>query len=214
MAREKECTVMLRLPVIAILASALLAPLAQAAERTTFQLAPFGGFRVGGSLEDAGNGDARDVEEAASFGLALELRQGKEDRWLQLWYSRQGTDIRAPDGRLDLDVEYLHLGGTVPIDDEGRFHSYLSAGIGATRLTPGSGLDDVVEFSGSLGLGLSVPVSDRVTLRLEARGYLTLVDSDSAIFCSSIDGEGACRIVASGSTLFQAELSAAIAFAF
>lgn len=205
---------MSRLAITVLTASFLFSPLAGAAEPTTFQVAPFGGFRMGGSLEDAGTGEGRDIEEAASFGVALELRYGREDRWWQLWYSRQGSEIRSPDGALDLDVEYLHLGGTVPINDEGRVRSYLSAGIGATRLTPGSGLDDSVEFSGSLGLGLSVPLSERVALRFEARGYLTVVDADSSIFCSSINGEGACRIVASGSTLFQAEVLAAIAFGF
>ena len=205
---------MSRLAITVLMASFLLSPLAQAAERTTFQVAPFGGLRMGGSLEDAETGESRDIEEAASFGVALELRYGQEDRWWQLWYSRQGSEIRSPDSTLDLDVEYLHFGGTVPINDEGRVQSYLSAGIGATRLTPGSGLDDSMEFSGSLGLGLSVPLSERVALRFEARGYLTVVDADSSIFCSSINGEGACRIVASGSTLFQAELLAAIAFGF
>lgn len=205
---------MSRLAITILTASFLLSPLAQAAERTNFQVAPFGGLRMGGSLEDAETGDGRDIEEAASFGVALELRYGQEDRWWQLWYSRQGSEIRSPDGTLDLDVEYLHFGGTVPINDEGRVQSYLSAGIGATRLTPGSGLDDSLEFSGSLGVGLSVPLSERVALRFEARGYLTVVDADSSIFCSSVNGEGACRIVASGSTLFQAELLAAIAFGF
>jgi len=205
---------MSRLAITVLMASFLLSPLAGASEQTTFQVAPFGGFRMGGSLEDAETGESRDIEEAASFGVALELRYGREDRWWQLWYARQGSEIRSPEGSLDLDVEYLHLGGTVPINDEGRVQSYLSAGIGATRLTPGSGLDDSVDFSGSLGIGLSVPLSERVALRFEARGYLTVVDADSSIFCSSINGEGACRIVASGSTLFQAEVLAAVAFGF
>lgn len=205
---------MFRLAITLLTASFLFSSLAQAAEQTNFQVAPFGGFRMGGSLEDAETGDGRDIEEAASFGVSLELRYGREDRWWQLWYSRQGSEIRSPDGTLDLDVEYLHFGGTVPINDEGRVRSYLAAGIGATRMTPGGGLDDAVEFSGSLGLGLSVPLSERVALRFEARGYLTVVDADSSIFCSSVNGEGACRIVASGSTMFQAELLAAIAFGF
>ena len=192
----------------------LLSPLAGAAEQTVFQVAPFGGFRAGGSFEDAVTGDNRDIEEASSFGVALELRDGRENRWWQLWYSRQGTEVRSPDGVLDLDVEYLHLGGTAPISDEGRVHSYVAGGLGATRLSPGGGLDDAIKFSGSLGVGLSVPVSERIAFRLEARGYLTLVESDNSIFCSSINGEGACRIIASGSTLFQAELTAAIAFGF
>ena len=192
----------------------LLSPLAQAAEQTAFQVAPFGGFRAGGSLEDAETGASRDVEEAASYGVALELRYGDENRWWQLWYSRQGSEVRSPDGVLDLDVEYLHFGGTAPINDEGRVHSYVAMGIGATRFTPGGGFDDSVKFSGSLGLGLAVPVSERVAFRVEARGYLTVMESDSSIFCSSINGEGACRIIASGSTLFQAEVTAGIVLGF
>jgi hypothetical protein len=203
-----------RFPLPLTLTLVLLSPLAQAAEQTVFQVAPFGGFRAGGSLEDAETGASRDIEEAANYGVALELRYGDENRWWQLWYSRQGTEIRSPEGVLDVDMEYLHFGGTAPINDEGRVHSYLSAGIGATRLTPGGGLDDTVEFSGSLGLGLSMPVSEHVAFRVEGRGYLTLVDSDSSIFCSSINGAGACRIIASGSTLFQAEVTAAIVVGF
>jgi hypothetical protein len=193
----------------------LLASTPATADQTTVQVVPFAGFRAGGSLEDSETGDSRDIEEAGNFGVALELRYGRENRWWQLWYSRQGTEIRTPDGALDLDVEYLHLGGTAPINDEGRVHSFVSGGIGATRLTPGgAGLDDTVAFSGSLGLGLSIPVSERVAFRIEARGYLTLVDSDTSIFCRSNFGEGACLIVASGSTLLQAEVTAGVAFGF
>ncbi len=188
---------------------------AVAAERTHFQVVPFGGLRLGGGFEDAASGEKRDLEESAAFGVALELRVREEDRWWQLWYSRQATEVKAPDGAIDVDVEYLHLGGTAPINDEGRVHSYVVGGIGATRLAPsGPGLDDAVKFSASLGLGLKVPLSERVALRLEARGYLTVVDSDTSIFCKVEFGEGGCAFVTSGSSLFQAELSAGIAFGF
>ncbi|MCC7199927.1 MAG: porin family protein [Gammaproteobacteria bacterium] len=193
----------------------LLASTTAVAEQTTVQVVPFAGFRMGGALEDSETGVSRDIEESGSFGLALELRYGQENRWWQLWYSRQDTEIKTADGALDLGVEYLHLGGTAPINDEGRVQTYVSGGIGATRFSPkGTGLDDAVKFSGSLGLGLLVPVSERVAFRFEARGYLTLTDSDTAIFCTSDIGGSACRIVASGSTIFQAELSAGVVFGF
>jgi Outer membrane protein beta-barrel domain len=193
----------------------LLASATAVAEQTTVQVAPFAGFRMGGGLEDIETGVDRDIEESGNFGVALELRYGQEDRWWQLWYSRQDTEIITADGALDLGVEYLHLGGTAPINDEGRVQTYVSGGIGATRLSPeGAGLDDSVKFSGSLGLGLLVPVSEHVAFRFEARGYLTLTDSDTAIFCQSDVGGSACRIVASGSTIFQAELSAGVVFGF
>jgi hypothetical protein len=59
-----------------------------------------------------------------------------------------------------------------------------------------------------------VPLGAHAALRLEARGYLTAMDTDSAIFCRSDDGSAFCRITASGSTLFQAEALAGIALRF
>jgi hypothetical protein len=202
-----------RLAPLVILAL-LAAPLALA-EQAQFQVVPHGGLRVGGGFEDGQSGDARDLEEAASYGLGLELRVRNEDRWWQLWYSRQDTRVKAPEGALDVNVEYLHVGGTAPINDEGRVHSYVVGGIGATRLAPsGAGLDDAVEFSASLGLGLKMPLSERTALRVEARGYLTVLDSDTSIFCKVEYGEGGCAFLTTGSTLFQAELSLGIAFGF
>ena len=39
-------------------------------------------------------------------------------------------------------------------------------------------------------------------------------DTDTAFFCKSDDGEGVCRIVASGSTIFQGEALAGILIRF
>jgi hypothetical protein len=193
----------------------MLGPAVQAAELTRFQVVPQAGFRLGGKFVDAETDAGLDLADAGSFGVGLEWRVGNENRWWQLWYSRQGSEVKTQDGSVDVDVEYLHVGGTAPIDDEGKVHSYVAAGIGATRLLPtGAGLDDATKFSGSLGIGFSMPLSPRVAFRVEARGYLTLVDSDTSIFCRSDFGEGACRIVTSGSSLFQVEITAGIAFGF
>jgi hypothetical protein len=43
---------------------------------------------------------------------------------------------------------------------------------------------------------------------------MTLMDSDSAIFCRTGGEEDFCRIVAGGSSLLQFELLAGLAFAF
>jgi opacity protein-like surface antigen len=193
----------------------LLTPIAEAADQTVFQVVPQGGIRLGGNFEDAETGADRQIGDAASFGIGLEWRVGDENRWWQLWYSRQGTDVRTADGAFDLNVEYLHIGGTAPISDEGRVHSYVSGGIGATRFSPaGAGLQDATKFSASLGIGLSMPLSERVALRVEARGYVTAMEADTAIFCRSDSSGGACEIIASGKTLFQGELTVGVAFGF
>ncbi len=192
------------------------APLAQAAETPSFQVGLHAGYRAGGSLEDVDSGDDRDLDEGESFAVALELRHRKhQDRWFQLWYSRQATAVEDELVDHDVDVEYLHLGGTVPIGSYGKAQPYLSAGLGATRFSAsGPDSNDEIRFSGSLALGVAVPVSENVAFRAEARGYLTAVDSDSAFFCRSDGGEGLCRIVASGSTIGQVEALVGIVFRF
>jgi hypothetical protein len=203
-----------RFPVF--IAALLAAPAVLADELPLVQVAAHAGYRVGGSLEDADTGDNHDLDDGTSFALALELRYGKrDDRYLQLWYSRQGSSVDDNGSSRDVDVEYLHLGGTVPFGDSDKAQGYLALGIGATRFSPSAvGASDLTRFSGSLGLGVAMPLSRHAAFRLEARGYLTVVDSDSAIFCRSDNGTGFCRIIASGSTIFQAEVLAGFAVSF
>lgn len=200
---------------IALAALAASSP-AFADEQPLVKVAVNAGYRVGGSLEDSVSGANHDLDEDASLGLALEFRYGKgEDRYLQLWYSRQESSVSDGVEDHDVDVEYLHFGGTVPVGHFEKAEGYLALGIGATRFSPsGVGADDVTKFSGSLGLGIAFPVSERAAFRLETRGYLTVTDSDSAIFCRSDNGSGFCRIVAHGSTIFQAEVLAGFAVSF
>jgi hypothetical protein len=181
-----------------------------------FQAALHGGYRMGGSLEDAETGDDRDFEDGSSYALALELRYGKgDDRFYQLWYSRQSTEVSDPIETFDADIEYLHIGGTLPFGGWEHAQPYFAAGLGATRFSSSDpGADDRTRFSGSAAFGLEVPIGKRSGIRLEARGYLTAVDTDSAFFCKSDNGEGVCRIVASGSALFQTELLAGILVRF
>lgn len=189
---------------------------AAAAEPPLAQFAVYGGYRAGGSLEDAASGADRDLDDAASLALALELRfRPGDDRYYQLWYSRQGSSVDEGGTRRNVDVEHWHLGGTVPVGDGARAQTYLAAGLGVTRfMASGAGARDRTRFSGSLGIGVALPLGAHAALRLEARGYLAAMDTDSSIFCRSDDGSALCRIRASGSTLFQAEALAGIALRF
>jgi opacity protein-like surface antigen len=181
-----------------------------------FQAALHGGYRVGGSLEDAETGDSRDLDESSSFAVSLELRYGRgDDRFYQLWYSRQSTDVSDGTNTFDTDVEYLHIGGTLPFGGWERAQPYFAAGLGVTRFSASDpAADDRTKFSGSMALGLEVPLGRRAALRFEGRGYLTFTDTDSAFFCKSDNGEGVCRIVATGSSIFQGEALAGILVRF
>jgi opacity protein-like surface antigen len=195
----------------------LLAATAVAAdELPLFQAGINGGYRVGGSLEDQATGEDRDLDDSSTIAVALELRYGKgDDRFYQLWYSRQATEVDDGLQKHDADVEYLHIGGTLPFGGWEHARPYFAAGLGATRFSAsGADTDDRTNFSGSAALGLEIPLAKHAAIRLEARGYLTLVDADTAFFCRSDGGAGVCAIVASGSSFFQAEGLAGILVRF
>jgi opacity protein-like surface antigen len=189
---------------------------ARAEEPSPFQAALHAGYRAGGSLEDAATGEERDLDEGASFALALELRyKPGDDRFYQLWYSRQESDVADALASYDVDIEYLHVGGTIPIGDRERAQPYFAAGLGGTRFSSSEpGAKDKTRFSGSLALGVAVPLVEHAALRFEVRGYATAADTDTAIFCRSDNGTGFCRIVASGSIIVQAEVLAGVAIRF
>ena len=189
---------------------------ARAEEPSPFQAAVYGGYRVGGSLEDETTGEERDFDEGAGFAIALELRTAPDEgRFYQLWYSRQESGVSDALAEYDVDIEYLHLGGTIPIGNRERAQPYFAAGLGGTRFSSSEpGAKDKTRFSGSLALGVGVPLAGHAAFRFEARGYVTAVDTDSAIFCRSDNGTGFCRIVASGSVIVQAEVLAGVAIRF
>jgi len=189
---------------------------ARAEEPSPFQAALHAGYRFGGSLEDQTTGDDRDFDEGGGFALALELRyKPGDDRFYQLWYSRQASEVADALASYDVDIEYLHLGGTIPIGDRERAQPYFAAGLGGTRFSSSEpGAKDKTRFSGSLALGVGVPLAGHAAFRFEARGYVTAVDTDSAIFCRSDNGTGFCRIVASGSAIVQVEVLAGVAIRF
>jgi hypothetical protein len=61
----------------------------------------------------------------------------------------------------------------------------------------------------NLGIGYQLPLGERVALRFEARGYATLVDSDSALFCS-----GGCVVSIKGDTVTQGDILLGLTFRY
>jgi len=184
-----------------------------------FEIAPFAGYRAGGAFRDTSIDENRDIDENASFGIALNLRRDGESQW-ELTYSRQDTRIAALPGAsvpesLDLRVDYLQLGGTYFFSesDHQGFDPYVVGGLGVTRFTPArTGLNDRTEPSINVGIGMRVPVSKRMALRIEGRAYVTVLESSGSIFCRSDNVDAACTIHARATGLWQLEALFAVAF--
>jgi opacity protein-like surface antigen len=188
---------------------------AQETERTNiFEITPFVGFMAGGGFEDPATGAERDVEDDASFGIFLNLMADTPERQYELLYVKQSSAVEgvAP---MDLDVQYLHIGGTVAYPQSQYVMPYVGATIGATWLKPDMpGLDDETKLSFSFGGGVRFPITDHLGIRFDVRAFLTLIDDDSEIFCVSNPPSAGCSIRPKSDTFIQYTGSLGVSFSF
>jgi len=205
-----------------ILTAALLVIAAATARSQTVEITPVVGYRVGGSFATVGADSGTtitdyEVEDAVSFGVHLGFRVS-HDGEIEVLYSRQNTRL-ATDGLFtgeplfDLALETWQAGGNYLFAEEGaRLRPYIGAGLGITRLLPEPApLQDETRFSASFAAGVKVSLARHLGLRLEARGFFTVLESDRQTFCGS--GEG-CLVHASGSDISQGEVRAGLVLRF
>lgn len=180
-----------------------------------FEITPLFGYTWGGGFENSDNGNDLDLQGGESLGLIL----GWEDTSrigaiYELFYMRQANSIEG-DGsafsglpEMDIDIDYLHIGGTYGAD-EGRVLPFVSGGLGITHMSPEVG-DSEVRFSLSLGAGLKVPITDHINFRLEGRGFGTVFNGSSEIFCSG----NQCVVSVSGDMFWQFSALAGVGIVF
>ena len=198
----------------------LLAATAADAQTDTsrFELTPFAGFTFGGEFEDMTSSDSLKLDDGASFGLILDIRESANTQW-EILYSRQATQadttgLLTGGASFDLDVHYIHFGGTY-LGEGNRARPFLAATIGATHFEPGlADFDSETFFSFSIGAGFHLRPNDRLGIRLEARAYGTLLESDTDLFCRTGPGENICVIHTEGTILCQLETLAGFVFRF
>lgn len=160
----------------------------------------YGGYLASTGLENANSQTDADVKSSGAFMLVLgtDLDGSRE---LQLQFGQQSTTLSPGGGAdpFDLTIRYLHVGGTAFIDRPIGRGPYAVGGIGATFFSPGaSGYGSETKPSLNLGFGYYWPLSERVALRAEARGFFTLVDSSGGFLCS-----GGCVAVIRGDLFSQ-----------
>ncbi len=160
----------------------------------------YGGYFGSTGIDNVDTDAGADITDAGSFLLAIgtDLDAARE---LQLQFSQQSTTLSPGGGApsFDLTVRYLHVGGTAFIDRPIGPGPYAVGGLGATQFSPGtSGYGDEYKPSLNVGFGYYWPLSDRVALRAEIRGFFTLVNSSGGFLCS-----GGCVAVLKGDVFTQ-----------
>lgn len=184
---------------------------------TRFEVTPFAAYRVGGTFDDTESDGQLKLSESNAWGLIVNGKVESNTEW-EVLFTRQSTDIDTsgipdPQPEFDIDIDYLHFGGTYLFDGE-RVRPFIALTIGATRFEPRvPGYDARTYASMSFGAGWKFRLAEHFGLRLEARGYGTLIDNNSRLFCE-IDGGGACLIVIEGRIVAQWEARAGFSLRF
>lgn len=188
-------------------------------EPRRFELTPYAGYRFGGTFDDDESAISVELDDRSSAGLIFNVREAENTQW-EVIFSRQQTvadtsDVTGLGPLVDVDVEYLQGGGTYQGRRRDGVRPYLAATLGAARITPRlSGLGDQSFWSFSIGTGLQIRPTERFGIRLEARAWGTLVDSDTRLFCRSGAQVAGCAIRVDGRVLWQVEAFAGLVFRF
>lgn len=190
-------------------------------EIADFSLTPFGGYTFGGEFEDAAGSLVVEVDDSPHYGLIVNRRESANTQW-ELFYSRQQSEAdtsalpAGTSGRssIDLDVQYLHLGGTY-VGDGARARPFLAATLGGTRFDPDPlSFDSENFFSFSIGAGYQLQPTERLGLRLGGRLFGTLLRSDTDLFCQTGPAENVCAISADSDIYWQFQTSLGVVFRF
>ncbi len=191
-----------------LLAATILVTQLTPAYAQDYEITPYIGWRTSSSLEDVETGETIDLKETDSFGIILSMKKNLDTNY-DFLFSRQNTELQSATVTESLRIDYYHLGGTIFYDYD-KLHPFVSGGLGATHISPANdAFSSETKFSLSVGGGLKFPLTQNVGLRLEARGYGTVVSSGGTILCS-----GGCVAKFTGSLFMQFEALAGLSIAF
>jgi hypothetical protein len=184
------------------------------------EITPLVGYRFGGSFAVPDETGEVEVEDSVAFGASLSVPIA-DDGEIEVLWSRQPSRLRGTGGffvpgaqLFDLTLDTFQAGGAYLFGaPEDKLRPYIAVGLGVTLLAPEpDGLDTETRFSASFGAGLKVWLSPRIGLKLEGRGFFTIIESDETVFCGS--SVAPCLVAVSGTDLSQGEARVGIIFRF
>ena len=194
--------------------AALSAAVAEAAAQTV-EISPFSGYRFGASVSTVPSGPVVDDDGGPSFGAIVDVIFGSPADGLKVEavYSHEDATLTVRSSEFDppthvrAQVDQILLGGVQDLTGD-RARPFLSGLLGITRYAvPG---DTELRFAVGVGTGMKAYLTRNLGLRLDARGYMTIVNLGGAGVC----GGGGCAIGFNVSPAFQADLSAGLIVAF
>jgi hypothetical protein len=199
-----------------MLVAMLLTATAATSAAQSIEVVPFGGYRFGGSgsagspllpvVYDPGGG--------VSFGAIVDVTYGPPRDGLKFEalfsHERSWIEVRPsfldPPTRVGVTVDHLMAGGVQELDTApGR--AFIGGLFGLSRYAAPDEVD--VRLTIGLSAGAKFFANRHVGLRIDARGYMTIVSLSGAAVCS-----GGCVVALNINPAFQADFTAGMIIAF
>jgi hypothetical protein len=193
------------------LAALLGAPSLLAQDRPPVEIAPFIGYRFGGSVGDSSSAARYGIDGVRSEGVTISVPVHR-DRTVELLFSRQNTGVAVagfPDTkRYALTIDHWMVGavGEFP-GHSGRVGPFVAAYLGLTQIQNSNGYTTSNTYpTAALGGGLKLDIARHVGFRFDARVYAVFVSSGTGAIC----GPAGCSVAFSGNAMFQGEVAASV----
>lgn len=181
------------------------------------ELAPFGGYRFGAGVGVVDSAPVVDDDGGVSFGMVVDIPFGdpRGGRKFEAVFSREQARVTvqptffSPPIRELTTVDHMMIGMMQELDPlpNAAASAFISGLVGLSRYAAAG--DTEVLFSIGLGAGGRFFATRHLGLRVEGRGYMTIVDLGGAAACS-----GGCTILLRANPVFQADLTAGVIVAF
>ena len=191
---------------------------AAATSAQTLEITPMGGYRLGGSFTIEGATSDLAVKDSGAFGIHLGVKVA-DDGEIEALFSRQDTKLKSDTGLFTsillfpIRLDTYQLGGSYLFGEgDAKLRPYIGLGLGVTRLVPEPDYFEAeTRFSASIAGGVKAYVGPHLGFRLEVRGFFTVIDSESRIFCTP---GLPCVVTTKGSDISQAEIRGGLIFRF
>jgi hypothetical protein len=153
-------------------------------------------YRYGGEIDteidfEPIDFDNYDLDEGEAFGLLVGVPLGGDGLRLELFASRQDSDVVVRSGLFQpeedvfgLEITFAQVGLAYQWD-AGRVSPFAAVSLGAADLDPDfAGASSETRFAGTLGGGLKLHLAEHLALRFDLRAYYVHLDDGGNDDCS------------------------------
>jgi len=180
------------------------------------ELTPMIGFRTGGILTNAGNGETYSIEPSWSWGVVAGISLGRPNLIVEATYMQQLTrastenPFAGGEGNLhDMRLQTALAGVQWDFSPEARVRPLVSAAIGATHLEAQGG-GKTTAFTASLSGGVKLMATRSFGARVQVRALALFAGGSLRGLCEW----SACSVGLTGWGTLQADVSVGTLFSF